>query len=123
MPITEAEENPAIAYQLPMPKDALPEIVVADAIPKDDRLWVKQAENAYFRPWCLNAWQGYWMNLLKVTKSGILSRHRYPNAVHGFVLKGRGIISNMIGRLERVVMFMNHQAKPTPWLCLTMSRK
>ena len=29
------------------------------------------------------------MNLLKVTKSGVLSRHRHPNAVHGFVLKGR----------------------------------
>ena len=27
--------------------------------------------------------------LLKVTKSGVLSRHRHPNAVHGFVLKGR----------------------------------
>ena len=29
------------------------------------------------------------MNLLKVTKSGVLSRHRHPNPVHGFVLKGR----------------------------------
>ena len=29
------------------------------------------------------------MNLLKVTKSGVLSRHRHPNAVHGLVLKGR----------------------------------
>lgn len=27
------------------------------------------------------------MNPLKVTKSGVLSRHRHPNAVHGFVLK------------------------------------
>ena len=29
------------------------------------------------------------MNLLRVRKAGVLSRHRHPNAVHGFVLKGR----------------------------------
>ena len=85
----EETKNKNIPYQLPMPKDALSEIVIPSAIPDDDRLWVKQAENVYFRPLCLNASQGYWMNLLKVTKSGVLSRHRHPNAVHGFVLKGR----------------------------------
>ena len=45
-----------------------------------------QAENVWFRPLCLNASQGYWMNLLRVRKSGVLSRHRHPQAVHGFVL-------------------------------------
>ena len=59
------------------------------AIPQDERLWVPQAENVWFRPLCLNASQGYWMNLLRVRKSGVLSRHRHPQAVHGFVLKGR----------------------------------
>ena len=86
---TEETQNTNIPYQLPMPENALPEIVIPSAIPDDDKLWVKQAENVYFRPLCLNASQGYWMNLLKVTKSGVLSRHRHPNAVHGFVLKGR----------------------------------
>ena len=86
---TQDIQNANIPYQLPMPQNALPEIVIPSAIPEDDTLWVKQAENVYFRPLCLNASQGYWMNLLKVTKSGVLSRHRHPNAVHGFVLKGR----------------------------------
>ena len=86
---TQHIQNANIPYQLPMPQNALPEIVIPSAIPEDDKLWVKQAENVYFRPLCLNASQGYWMNLLKVTKSGVLSRHRHPNAVHGFVLKGR----------------------------------
>ena len=89
MPSIEPKENPDIAYQLPMPKNAQPEIVIPSAVPQDDRLWVKQADNVFFRPLCLNASQGYWMNLLKVTKSGILSRHRHPNAVHGYVLRGR----------------------------------
>lgn len=89
MPVTEKEENPRIAYQYAMPQDALPEIVIPNAIPEDERMWVQQTENVFFRPLCLNASQGYWVNLLKVTKSGVLSRHRHPNPVHGFVLKGR----------------------------------
>ena len=37
-----------------------------DAIPTDERIWVPQGENVWFRPLCLNRCQGYWMNLLKV---------------------------------------------------------
>lgn len=76
-------------YQLAMPTEAQAEIVVNSAIPADERIWVRQAENVWFRPLCLNVSQGYWVNLLRVRKSGILSRHRHPNPVHGFVLKGR----------------------------------
>jgi quercetin dioxygenase-like cupin family protein len=48
-----------------------------------------QAPNVWFRPLCLSASQGYWVNLLKVTRAGVLSRHRHTNPVHGYVLKGR----------------------------------
>ena len=44
-----AEAEPAAdamtPYQLPFPKEAAKEIVVESAIPKDERLWVPQAEN------------------------------------------------------------------------------
>lgn len=76
-------------YQLPFPSDALPEIVISQAIPEDERIWVPQAENVWFRPLCLNRSQGYWVNLLRVRRAGVLSRHRHPQAVHGFVLRGR----------------------------------
>jgi quercetin dioxygenase-like cupin family protein len=76
-------------YQLPFPQDAREEIVIPAAIPEDERIWVPQADKVAFRPLCLHASQGYWMNLLRVRKSGVLSRHRHPQAVHGFVLKGR----------------------------------
>ena len=87
--IAEADADKRTPYQLPFPKDALTEIVVPSAMNCDDRLWVPQAENVWFRPLCLNRSQGYWMNLLKVRKAGVLSRHRHPQAVHGWVLKGR----------------------------------
>ena len=83
------KNNQEISYQLAMPKEALSDIVVSQAIPTDDRIWVKQSENVWFRPLCLNVSAGYWVNLLKVTKSGVLSRHRDSSPVHGFVLKGR----------------------------------
>jgi 2,4'-dihydroxyacetophenone dioxygenase len=76
-------------YQLPFPKEAATEIVVGSALPEDERVWVPQMENVWFRPLCLNTVQGYWVNLLRVRKSGVLSRHRHPAPVHGYVLRGR----------------------------------
>ena len=76
-------------YQLPFPKEAQSEIVIPSVIPEDERFWVPQAENVWFRPLCLNASQGYWVNLLRVRRAGILSRHRHPAPVHGHVLRGR----------------------------------
>jgi 2,4'-dihydroxyacetophenone dioxygenase len=78
-----------LPYQLPFPADALSEIVIPRAIPEDERLWVPQADKVWFRPLCLNRSTGYWMNLLRVRRAGVLSRHRHPQAVHGLVLKGR----------------------------------
>ncbi len=89
MPLEKPDEHALTPYQLPFPPDAQDEIVVPSAVPEDDRVWVPQAENVWFRPLCLNRSQGYWVNLLKVRKSGVLSRHRHPQAVHGYVLKGR----------------------------------
>ncbi|WP_110650661.1 2,4'-dihydroxyacetophenone dioxygenase family protein [Salinicola peritrichatus] len=92
MPVTETPTQAAqqrMPYQYPQPAEAGLEIVEPHAIPEDERIWVPQAENVDFRPLCLNASQGYWVNLLRVRKSGVLSRHRHPNPVHGVVLKGR----------------------------------
>lgn len=87
-PVTE-DPNARMPYQLPFPKDALEEIVVPHAVPRDERIWVPQTETVSFRPLCLNRSQGYWMNILRVRQAGVLSRHRHPQGVHGFVLKGR----------------------------------
>lgn len=64
-----------------------PEIAVK-AIPEDERVWVPQAENVWFRPLLLNTVTGSWCNLLRVRKSGVLSRHIHPSVVVGYVIKG-----------------------------------
>jgi 2,4'-dihydroxyacetophenone dioxygenase len=76
-------------YQLPFPPEAAAEIVISSPIPEDERVWVPQAENVWFRPLCLHASQGYWVNLLRVRRAGVLSRHRHPAPVHGHVLRGK----------------------------------
>ncbi|MET0605710.1 MAG: 2,4'-dihydroxyacetophenone dioxygenase family protein [Beijerinckiaceae bacterium] len=75
-------------YLHPQPKHSPPELVIPQAIPADERLWVPIEDNVWFRPLCLSASRGYWMNLLRVRRSGVLSRHRHPQPVHGLVLKG-----------------------------------
>lgn len=60
-----------------------------DIVNDDDLLWVPQTETVSFRPLCLCVSGGYYVNLLRVLGSGLLSRHRHPGPVHGHVLKGR----------------------------------
>jgi quercetin dioxygenase-like cupin family protein len=71
------------------PADMAADIVVNGVLPEDERVWVPQAENVWFRPLCLSTRQGYWVNLLRVRKSGVLSRHRHPAPVHGYVIEGK----------------------------------
>jgi quercetin dioxygenase-like cupin family protein len=63
--------------------------IVANAVPADERVWVPQAENVWFRPLLLNTVSGGWCNLLRVRRAGVLSRHRHPMLVVGYVIKGR----------------------------------
>lgn len=69
--------------------DDLPLEIAVPAVPDDDRVWVPQAPDVWFRPLFLNTITGQWCNLLKVTRSGIVSRHRHPSAVFGYVLSGQ----------------------------------
>ena len=89
MPAPVDEKEKRTPYRLPQPTEMARDLVVAPALPEDDRVWVPQAPNIWFRPLVLSVSQGYWVNLLKVTRSGVLSRHRHTNPVHGYVLKGR----------------------------------
>ena len=62
--------------------------MIFDAIPEDERIWVPQAPNIWFRPLFLDTVGGGWFNLLRVRRSGVLSRHRHPAPVYGYVIKG-----------------------------------
>jgi quercetin dioxygenase-like cupin family protein len=80
-----------IPFQGPQPYGMVPDLVVAGALDLDgdERLWVPQAENVSFKPLCFNVSEGYFVNLLRVKKVGVLSRHRHTGPVHALVLRGR----------------------------------
>ena len=62
--------------------------IAQQAIPDDERVWVPQAKDVWFRPLLLNTVTGSWCNLLRVRKAGVLSRHIHPSVVVGYVIKG-----------------------------------
>lgn len=79
-------------FQLPQVPYMSPDLVipgVLDSMLEDDNLWVPTSDSVSFKPLLLNTSAGYYVNLLRVKKSGILSRHRHTGAVHAFVIKGR----------------------------------
>ena len=79
-----------IPYQLPQPTGMVADIATAGALDLDDdeRAWVPQFEDVTFKPLILNVTAGYFVNLLRVRKSGVLSRHRHSGPVHAITLRG-----------------------------------
>ena len=65
-----------------------PEIAI-HAIPDDERVWVPQANDVWFRPLLLNTVSGGWCNLLRVRKSGVLTATVHPMLVVGYVIRGK----------------------------------
>ena len=64
-----------------------PELVVPT--PSDERVWVEIEPNVWFRPLFFDMNSGAHGEVLRVRKGGVLSRHRHPSPVHGFVISGR----------------------------------
>jgi 2,4'-dihydroxyacetophenone dioxygenase len=80
-----------IAYQKPQPVGMVRDVFIGSALELDgdEREWVPQSPTVAFRPLVLNVSQGYYINILRVRSSGILSRHRHSGPVHAFTLRGR----------------------------------
>ena len=86
--VANCPDRTAIPYQLPQPLGMVADAVVPGALELDGGLWVGQADGVSFRPLLLNVSQGYYVNMLRVDRAGILSRHRHSGPVHAFTLRG-----------------------------------
>lgn len=81
-----------LPYQLPQPREMQPELVHAGVLTDwlaDDELWVPVASGAHMKPLLLHASAGYYVNLLRVRRTGVLSRHRHTGPVHALTLRGK----------------------------------
>jgi 2,4'-dihydroxyacetophenone dioxygenase len=84
-------DDSKIAYQLSQPAGMVADAFVGSAIvlDGDERDWVPQSPTVSFKPLLLNVSQGYYINILRVRASGVLSRHRHSGPVHALTLRGK----------------------------------
>ena len=80
-----------IAYQRPQPFGMVPDAFVGSALDLDgdERDWVPQSPTVSFKPLILSVSQGFYINILRVRSSGVLSRHRHTGPVHALTLRGK----------------------------------
>ncbi|WP_413801923.1 2,4'-dihydroxyacetophenone dioxygenase family protein [Streptomyces iranensis] len=87
-----AGDGAAVPYRGPRPYGVPDDLVIPHVLEledADERLWVPQAPDVSFRPLLLSVSQGYFVNLLRVRRSGVLSRHQHAGPVHATTLRGR----------------------------------
>ncbi|HEY1926066.1 MAG TPA: 2,4'-dihydroxyacetophenone dioxygenase family protein [Caulobacteraceae bacterium] len=84
-------DHSKIPYQLPQPTGMIPDAFVGGALDLDgdERDWAPQSRDVAFKPLILNVSQGYYINILRVRASGVLSRHRHSGPVHALTLRGK----------------------------------
>ena len=88
-PLTHAVTE-RIAYQKPQPRDMRPDMVILDGMAEHDpRVWVPLSEHAASRPLQFNVTLGQYTHVLRVTRAGVIARHRHAGGVHAWVFKGR----------------------------------
>jgi len=90
-PLTHDVTDPRlVAYQKAQPRDMRPDMVIPDAMGQHDpRLWVPLSEHVAVRPLQFNVTQGQYTHVMRVTRAGMIARHRHSGGVHAWVFKGR----------------------------------
>jgi len=92
LPTTPKLDTSKIPYQLPQPTGMLADIFVSGALnldAGDERDWIPQSADVSFKPLILSCSQGFYVNILRVRSSGVLSRHRHSGPVHALTLRGK----------------------------------
>jgi quercetin dioxygenase-like cupin family protein len=79
-----------VPYQKPQPRDMRADMVILDGMGQQDpRVWVPLSGHVASRPLQFNVTLGQYTHVLRVTKAGVIARHRHSGGVHAWVFKGR----------------------------------
>jgi 2,4'-dihydroxyacetophenone dioxygenase len=76
-------------YRGAQPADMRDDLVIADLLPEDERLWVALDEGVWSRPLLFDVTHGSYAHVMRVTRAGIVARHRHTGPVLAFVQRGR----------------------------------
>jgi len=82
------QDTRAIAFAGDQPADMRPDLVIDDVLPGDDRMWVPLDEGTWSRPLHFDVTHGQYTHVMRVTKHGIIARHRHTGPVFAHVLRG-----------------------------------
>ncbi len=70
------------------PADMPADLVIPDVLPVDDRLWVPLDDGVWSRPLHFDVSHGQYSHVMRVTRQGIVARHRHTGTVFAHILKG-----------------------------------
>ena len=84
-----SSDTERIPYHGKQPREMRPDLVIDDVWPDDDRVWVPLSAGSFSRPLQFNVTQGHYTHLLRVTRSGVIARHRHSGPVQAYILRGR----------------------------------
>jgi 2,4'-dihydroxyacetophenone dioxygenase len=88
VPMTGRQDTSAEPYLGQQPEDMRPDLVVPDVMPADERLWVPLNDGVWSRPLHFNVTAGQYTHVMRVTRTGIIARHRHTGPVFAHILKG-----------------------------------
>ena len=79
----------AIPFEGDQPAGMRPDLVIPDVWPRDERMWVPLDDGVWSRPLQFDVTHGQYTHVMRVTRQGIIARHRHTGPVFGHVLRGR----------------------------------
>jgi 2,4'-dihydroxyacetophenone dioxygenase len=79
----------ATPYRGGQPVDMRDDLVIADLLPADPRLWVALEAEVWSRPLLFDVTHGAYVHVMRVTRQGIIARHRHTGPVFAYIQRGR----------------------------------
>jgi hypothetical protein len=78
----------AVPYAGDQPADMRPDLVVPDVLATDERFWVPLDDGVWSRPLLFDVTHGQYAHVMRVTRQGIVARHRHTGPVLAHILRG-----------------------------------
>ncbi len=84
-----ARDTRAIPFAGEQPAAMRPDLVINDVLTDDERWWVPLGDDTWARPLLFDVSHGAYAHVMRVTRQGIIARHRHTGPVYAQILKGR----------------------------------
>jgi 2,4'-dihydroxyacetophenone dioxygenase len=84
-----ARDTRPIPFAGEQPAGMRPDLVIDEIVPADQRWWVPLDDGSWSRPLLFDVSHGAYAHVMRVTRQGIIARHRHTGPVYAQILRGR----------------------------------